>query len=194
MGVELDYLTGGIGLESSIITLYHGSIFDFDKIDITRGKPYKDFGAGFYTSKAREHAVDLALRNLKIEERRIKLHHTDTQSRAWLYEYEFDLSNLYDLRVMEFPFANADWVKFVVLNRTNKIPQHDYDIVMGATANDQTLLAAQAYLSGLYGTIDDERTIQTFLQIIEPYRLPAQFYFGTQQAADLLDFKGRSML
>ena len=181
-------------MEGNIITLYHGSIFEFEDIDITRGKPYKDFGAGFYTSKVREHAVDLALRNLKIEERRTKLHNVDTKSKPWLYEYEFDLSNLSKFKFKEFPSANAEWVKFIVLNRTSKIHRHNYDIVIGATANDQTLLAAQAYLSGLYGTIDDDKAIQTFLQIIEPYRLPLQFYFGTQRAANLLVFRGRSML
>ena len=149
---------------------------------------------GFYTSKSREQAVDLALKNLKIEERRIKLHNVDAVPKAWLYEYEFDLSNLTGLNVKEFLTADAEWVKFIVLNRTSKERQHNYDVVIGATANDQTLLTAQAYLSGLYGTIDDEKEIQTFLQIIEPYRLPSQFYFGTQKVAKMLDFKGRSML
>ena len=27
--------------------LYHGSIYEFDKIDVNRGKMYKDFGKGF---------------------------------------------------------------------------------------------------------------------------------------------------
>ena len=179
---------------SDIITLYHGSIFEFDEIDITKGKPYKDFGVGFYTSKTREHAIDLALRNRKIEERRKNLHNVKIQSQAWLYEYEFDLSNLSNLKVKEFPFANADWVKFIVLNRTNRIHQHDFDIVIGATANDQTLLAVQAYLSGLYGAINDDMAIQTFLQLIEPYRLPSQFYFGTQQAVNFLVFRGKCIL
>jgi len=180
--------------ESNIITLYHGSIFEFDEIDVTKGKPYKDFGAGFYTSKAKEHAIDLALRNMKIEERRIKLHNMDIKLQAWLYEYEFDLLNFSNFKVKEFTSANADWVKFIVLNRTSKIHKHDYDIVLGATANDQTLLAAQAYLSGLYGAMDDDKAIQAFLQIIEPYRLPFQFYFGSQRAANLLVLKGKSTI
>ena len=30
------------------IIVYHGSTSLIDKIDVTRGKPYKDFGRGFY--------------------------------------------------------------------------------------------------------------------------------------------------
>ena len=30
---------------SAYSTLYHGSVFLFDKIDVSMGKPYKDFGS-----------------------------------------------------------------------------------------------------------------------------------------------------
>ena len=43
--------------------LYHGSIYKFDKIDINRGKMYKDFGKGFYATAVKSHAERLALRN-----------------------------------------------------------------------------------------------------------------------------------
>jgi hypothetical protein len=98
------------------------------------------------------------------------------------------------LKVKEFEAADVDWVKFIVLNRSNKRHQHDYDIVIGPTANDQTLVTVQAYLAGLYGNLDDDRAIQTFLKLIEPQKLPAQIYFGTQKAANLLVFKERSRL
>jgi hypothetical protein len=52
----------------NLITLYHGSIYEFDKIDVNKGKPFKDFGIGFYTSRDENHAVRLALRNKQIEE------------------------------------------------------------------------------------------------------------------------------
>jgi len=111
-----------------------------------------------------------------------------------MYTYELDLNALEGLKVKEFVTADTDWIKFIVLNRTNKAHQHDYDIVIGPAANDRTLVTVQAYLAGLYGNLDDDRAIQTFLERIEPQKLPAQFYFGTQKAVDLLDFKGRSRL
>lgn len=30
--------------------LYHGTIYDFDEIDVSVGKGYKDFGKGFYAT------------------------------------------------------------------------------------------------------------------------------------------------
>jgi hypothetical protein len=178
----------------NIITLYHGSIHEFDNVDVLRGKPYKDFGVGLYTSKVRSHAADLAKRNQQIEYRRTKLHNLETAPSAWIYTYEFDLNALRTLKVKEFKTADSDWVKFIVLNRTSKKQRHDYDIVIGPTANDQTLVTIQAYLAGLYGNLDDDRAIQTFLELIEPQKLPAQIYFGSQTAADLLVFKERSRL
>ena len=51
---------------SEIITLYHGTVYDFDEINLSRGKPFKDFGRGFYTTQIREHAVSMAVRNREI--------------------------------------------------------------------------------------------------------------------------------
>ena len=53
-----------------IITLYHGSTYDFVDIDLSKGKPFKDFGIGFYATENKDHAMRLALRNKKIEEHR----------------------------------------------------------------------------------------------------------------------------
>ena len=50
--------------------LYHGTIHDFDEIDVTLGKGYKDFGKGFYATAIPSHAEKLALRNKRIAERR----------------------------------------------------------------------------------------------------------------------------
>ena len=54
------------------IVLYHGTTYDFTEIDVRRGKPFKDFGQGFYATQNRESAVNMALRNRDIEVRRLK--------------------------------------------------------------------------------------------------------------------------
>ena len=51
-------------------TLYHGTIYDFDKIDVSAGKGYKDFGKGFYATAVSSHAEKLAIRNKSIAEKR----------------------------------------------------------------------------------------------------------------------------
>ena len=40
--------------------LYHGSNIDIDKIDLTKSKPYKDFGKGFYLSADKQQAQRMA--------------------------------------------------------------------------------------------------------------------------------------
>ena len=50
--------------------LYHGTIYEFDSIDVTVGKGYKDFGKGFYATTIPSHAERLAIRNKIIAEKR----------------------------------------------------------------------------------------------------------------------------
>ena len=35
-----------------MITLYHGTTHDFTVIDVQKGKPFKDFGQGFYLAES----------------------------------------------------------------------------------------------------------------------------------------------
>jgi hypothetical protein len=40
--------------------VYHGSYVKIDKIDLSKSKPNKDFGKGFYVTKFRNHAEEWA--------------------------------------------------------------------------------------------------------------------------------------
>jgi hypothetical protein len=171
--------------------LYHGTYHDFEKIDVTAGKPFKDFGQGFYASQDYEHAVGMATRNVQIERLKLRRMKIDREPTPWVYTYELDEDSLLTLNVKRFETADKEWVRFIVRNRTNEMPQHGYDIVIGPTANDKTLATAQAYLAGDYGTIDSDEAVALFLKRIEPYNLPRQFFFGTACAAGLLRFIGR---
>ncbi|GHV37961.1 hypothetical protein FACS1894187_15980 [Synergistales bacterium] len=176
------------------MTLYHGTIYDFNTIDINRGKPNKDFGRGFYTSRVEQHAVSLAKRNKLIEETRlVKLGRRLTVT-AWLYTYEFDMINLEALSVRDFKTADHEWVKFVTKNRASRAKLHDYDIIIGPTANDDTNATIGLYMLGAYGDIDSEEAIDTFLRLILPERLPPQIFFGSQKATDTLVFQGRRQI
>jgi hypothetical protein len=179
---------------NNIITLYHGTTHDFTEIDVRRGKPFKDFGQGFYTTRSRESAVNMALRNRDIELRRLKRRRITREVTPWLFAFELDESKLETLNVKRFDGADKEWVRFIVLNRTNEMPQHEYDVVIGATANDVTSRTAQLYMAGEYGDIDSDEAIEFFLRRIHPERLPCQFFFRTQCAADLLVSKGRCVV
>ena len=40
--------------------LYHGTIREFETIDLTKSKPNKDFGQGFYLSREYSQAMEMA--------------------------------------------------------------------------------------------------------------------------------------
>ena len=184
-------------MEDALITLYHGSIYDFTEIDVARGKPNKDFGRGFYTSRNEQHAISLAKRNQQIEQSRIALLPAKSMRRsvtAWLYVYEFDLQEMGGLNVKDFKQADLEWVDFIVENRTNQDSQHSFDIVIGPTANDDTLITISALLNRTYGDPKSDRAKELFLEFILADKLPYQTFFGTARAASLLTFKDRRRL
>ena len=43
-----------------MMRFYHGTTSDFGEIDLTKSKPSKDFGRGFYLSAKVEQAKDFA--------------------------------------------------------------------------------------------------------------------------------------
>jgi hypothetical protein len=173
------------------ITLYHGSIHLFDKIDVACGKPFKDFGIGFYASPSVDLSENLALRNKAIEEARIKKLEGRTVVNAWLYEYEFDLRNRETLNVKEFEKSDKEWMRFIVQNRTSETQIHNYDVVIGPTANDNTRVAIRAFFAGAYGDIQSDNAMDTLISLIEPARLPTQFCFRSEKSAAMLILKGK---
>ena len=166
--------------------VYHGSTSILDRIEVDRGKPYKDFGRGFYVTKSRVHATNIAKRNKRIEKERY-----GKTCEAYLYTYEMNMKGLSGFRVKEFKVADIEWVQFVLANRKTRNRTHDYDVVIGPTANDDTMVVINAYLDGLYGDIGDDDTLRTLLRNIEAENLPGQIYFSSDEAAGLLIPKGQ---
>ncbi|MDR1532002.1 MAG: DUF3990 domain-containing protein [Clostridiales bacterium] len=60
---------------------------------------------------------------------------------AWVYAYEFDLRETNNLNVKEFVSAGREWAVFTAKNRLSRKRQHDYDMVIGKTANNDTRTA-----------------------------------------------------
>jgi hypothetical protein len=180
-------------MSSPVIVLYHGTTYDFTEIDVRRGKPFKDFGQGFYATQNRESAVNMAMRNRDLEVRRLNRRNITREVTPWLHTYELDESKLDSLSVKRFGSADKEWVLFVTNNRTHNPHRHTHDIVIGPTANDQTNPTIQTYLNEGYGEVGSDRAIEILIEFLEPYNFPRQFFFGTQRAADLLEFKGRCM-
>jgi hypothetical protein len=179
---------------SEIITLYHGSVFEFNEIDVSKGKPFKDFGIGFYTSQNREHAELLALRNKCIEISRRKRYNNPIAIKPLLYIYQFDTAELERMNVKRFATADKEWLQFVALNRTTVNLPHDYDVIIGPTANDNTRASLDSYFAGAYGDIHSEAAMDILLYVLQPEKLPEQYFFGSGRAAALLVFQERKVI
>ena len=151
--------------------LYHGTNMDFDRIDVTKSKAYKDFGQRFYLTDIRSQAEDWAKKKTEI-----------FGGTPVLQEYEFDESILdsSELNVLVFKLPTEEWATFIHKNRSRKACfRHDYDIVVGPIADDGV-----AYLIGRYdeGTL----TITDLVRELEYKKLNRQYFFGTEKAIKLL--------
>jgi hypothetical protein len=61
-----------------------------------------------------------------------------TELTVFVYTYEFDLREMEKLNVKRFASADREWLKFIIQNRMSRTRRHNYDIVIGPTANDDT--------------------------------------------------------
>lgn len=97
--------------------IYHGSYCEVQKPEIRGGKYTKDFGVGFYCTILEEQAI------------------------KWAKKYDTPIINKYEyeenkkLKIKEFTVMTEEWLDFIIDSR-NGI-KHDYDIVIGAMADDQ---------------------------------------------------------
>lgn len=111
------------------ITVYHGSYTTINHPRIIKGKNTKDFGIGFYCTLIRE------------------------QAERWAKRYDSPIVNTYtvriypDLKILEFKEMTEEWLDFII-NCRHGI-SHDYDIVIGAMANDQIYNYIADYIDGI---------------------------------------------
>lgn len=153
--------------------LYHGTNLRFGNIDLTKSKPNKDFGQGFYLSDNYEQALELAKSRVAL-----------VGGQSTVLEYLFDENMLVsnDLKVLRFTDYSEEWAKFILLNRNNPTatPAHDYDIVIGPIANDR--VGAQLWKYNNH-TIDMPTLVKN-LKFMKGITI--QYYFGTKRAIENL--------
>ena len=181
-------------MADNIITLYHGTTHNFAEIDVSRGKAYKDFGIGFYTTADINHARNLASRNLRIEYERLYKIGKEQPLSAYIYTYEFNLNVLETLDCKKFDGADREWLKFVILNRMSGKREHNYDVVIGPTANDNTRTSIRTVMNAANGNILSDAALDLLIALLEPEKLPMQYYFGSEKSAKLLSLKDRSVV
>lgn len=111
------------------MTVYHGSFTRVETPEIRKRRNTKDFGPGFYCTVIRE------------------------QAERWARRYEVGVVNTYTVRmnnalnILEFREMTEEWLDFIIACR-HGVP-HDYDIVIGAMADDQIYNFIADYIDGV---------------------------------------------
>lgn len=148
--------------------LYHGTNIDFDVILLSKCKPNKDFGRGFYLTDLRRQAQQMAIRRCEFEEVGTPVVQT----------YEFDdrfLTNG-ELNIKVFNEVSEEWAVFILLNRKSRYRRvHTYDVVVGPVADDGVIFQLNLYLQKLI-------SLSQLVKELTYKKLNRQFYFGTEKA------------
>lgn len=106
------------------MVLYHGSNVPIESIDLSKSRPYKDFGRAFYLSADKAQAQEMA---------RFKMLTAGGEEIVTAFQVE-DLSSL---NMLSFDAYTEAWAEFVYNNRDERQNfSHPYDVVYGPIAND----------------------------------------------------------
>lgn len=63
---------------------------------------------------------------------------------------------------------------------------HNYDLIIGPTADDDTMLCLKTYWDGLYGKVGSVMAKRVLLSNLEPENLGIQYYIGKQEVVERL--------
>ena len=170
--------------------LFHGSIDEFETIDINKGKGYKDFGKGFYATAVASHAEKITIRNKQIALRRRKYLKGNVKLFPIVaYRYNLIFSENYEgLSVKIFDNADAEWLRFIIANRKCNGSVHDYDIVIGPTADAETTTIINDYIDELEESGYSDEVCNKVIAELKPENLPKQYFFRTEKAIRTLSF------
>lgn len=155
--------------------VYHGSNVVVERPVLLTPKRTLDFGTGYYTTTNKNQAISFAhkvmLRN-------------DSRTKA-VSMYEIDFVNMENtLEVLKFNEPNGEWLDFVFANRQGIYSGKQYDVIIGAVADDTIYRVFSLYEAGL---LDREETLKR-LKVKELYD---QVTFCTEKALSYLHYIGQ---
>lgn len=150
--------------------LYHGSNCCIEKIELSKCKPFKDFGQSFYLTDILQQAQEMAN---KVADR--------FGGSPVVNAYEFYFEEAKSLKIKEFKYADREWAEFVMSNRSRvtRHPADDYDLIIGPVANDDIATLFRTFSMGII-TIDD------LVNGLKYRKLNNQYAFRTNEAIALL--------
>ena len=149
--------------------LYHGSFVVVNQPDLVHSRKNVDFGKGFYVTPIFEQAEKWCNRFKRRGKEGI------------VSRYTFDEEACKDLNVLKFDAYSEEWLDFIVACRSGQ--PHNYDIVIGAMADDQIYTYVSDYIDG---TITREQ-----FWILAKFKYPThQIVFCTDEALKCLAYRG----
>ena len=152
--------------------LYHGSNIAIEKIDLSKGRPAKDFGRGFYLSADSEQASKMADNVVRRKGGRPVVS---------IFECDDDILASKDLKVLLFEGYSEAWLDFILQNRANRSLQqlHDFDLVYGPIANDAVAVSIALYT-------DEFISKDELLRRLKYRHETCQYFFATEKAISKL--------
>lgn len=149
------------------LTVYHGTDCIFKDIDLHKSIGGRDFGRGFYTTTIAAQAESWA-RSKKIRNK---------SKSAYVYVYEAEIPD--GLSVHKYEGLTTEWLEMVRDNRKNGGIQHDYDVMIGPVANDDTMVTVNRFVQGIY-------TAEEAISRLRFSKANDQVTFHTEQAVKCL--------
>ena len=131
-----------------------------------------DFGPGFYLTTSETQAIRFS--DIVANRRKSGV--------ATVSVYDFDMETAEKtLAILRFESADEQWLRFIADNRLKKYSGADYDIVIGAVANDMVMPTIQAFLGGF---LSEEAALIT----LKTSKLVDQVCAKSEMALSLLSF------
>ena len=160
--------------------LYHGTISEISRIDVTLGRGRKDFGRGFYMAVTKQQAVGMMHKKYREAVRRSRAKQESNFTEK-LYQITLNEDMLSSLNIKIFEEADEEWLDFILMCREKGGTPHAYDLVIGPVANDQAIRTVNNYLKGYFNE-------DIAIQLLLPQNLKDQFAFKTENALSILEF------
>ena len=114
--------------------LYHGSYCEVKNPDISFSRDSWDFGRGFYLTDIKKQAVEWIDRFIK------------RGKSGYLNTYTIDLEYIKnEYKVKEFFSYNMEWLDFILDCRNGSKRYLNYDVIIGAVADDKVYNTIELY-------------------------------------------------
>lgn len=151
--------------------LYHGSNMIVEKPKLIEQNRFLDFGYGFYTTTNSSQAENFA--------KKVVVRRGGTPI-VNIYEIDEKAGNGV-LKIKRFNAPDEEWLEFVCAHRNGMYTGEQFDLIIGAVANDDVYRTLQVYSSGLL-------TKEQAIEALKIKKLFDQYVFATNEAISLLKF------